>query len=158
MATLKNNHKSLIVKELACFTTPSEIAKQLQEEFGVTVTLSQLSFYNPENTQGRYELSEKWRHLFHQTRDDFIEGIIEIPIVHKRYRLSELQKIYDTLYERGEYMQAVKVLEQAAKEMGGVYGDVQSMTESQRQEKKRNFYQEVNEKIRRTILEEDGEY
>ncbi len=132
MATLKNNHKSFIVKELACFTTPSEIAGRVQEEYGVTVTLSQLSFYNPENAQACYQLSEKWRHLFQETRDDFIEGIIQIPIVHKQYRLSQLQKNYEMLYERGEYIQAVKVLEQAAKEMGGVYGDIQSMTESQR--------------------------
>ena len=156
MATLKNHHKEFIVKELACFNTPSKIAKRLQEECGVTATLSQLSFYNPENTQARSQLSDKWRDLFNETREQFIEGVIEIPIVHRQYRLSQLQQLYDKLKERGEIIKALKVLEQAAKETGGMYGDIETLTEQRKKEKKEDFYQKLNQKIIDHAKKRDG--
>ena len=155
MATLKKHHKEYIVKQLACFDSPSEVAKQLKELYGVDVSLSQLSYYNPENTQACAQLSEKWRHLFHKTREEFIDGVIEIPIVHRQYRLLQLQKIYDELMERGDYMDALKVLEQAAKEAGGMYGDIEALTEQRKKEKKEDFYQKINQKIIDYVAEVD---
>ena len=156
MATLKNHHKEYIVKRLACFDSPSEIAKQLKELFEIDVSLSQLSYYNPENTQACAQLSEKWRHLFQKTREEFIDGAIEIPIVHRQYRLSQLQQLYDELKERGEIMKALKVLEQAAKETGGMYGDIEALNEQRKREKKEDFYQRLNQKIKDYVAEVDG--
>jgi hypothetical protein len=145
---LKNKYKAFIIKQLACFEQPREVIAQLKKNFGVEISQSQIAYYNPKNKQAGRELSQKWRFLFQATRDQFIEGAIQIPIANKYYRLRELQKNYEKATHREDYMEARKVLEQAAKETGGIYqtramnADVQNKRNSHE-----NFLQRINLKI-----------
>lgn len=123
MATLKSQHKEFIVKRLACFKKPHEVIDDVKEEFGVEVSRQQVGFYNPETKNGGRELSEEWKQLFRHTRDQFMDEAVKHPIAHKGYRLGILQKELDDLMSRPSvnYILVNNVLEQAAKEMGGVY-------------------------------------
>lgn len=146
MATLKPQHKEFIVKRLACFEKPAEIKTRVEERFQVDVTLSQLSFYNPENTQGSQQLAKKWKQLHRETRKKFIEGAIEVPISHKMYRLQQLQKLYDKYFDMRNYGGCERVLEQAAKEMGGSYGSVMDKM-AEMDDGDVNFYTQISQKI-----------
>lgn len=147
MATLKPKHKSFIVKQIACYEKPVEIKDKVQEKYQVEVTLSQLAFYNPENTQGGQQLSRKWKAMFNETREKFLEGSIDVPIANKMVRLQRLEKLWDVYYEMGNYGGCERVLEQAAKQMNGAYGPMKEMLADKMGDGNVNFYQQINNKI-----------
>lgn len=121
MATLSNKHKAFIVRELAHFEKPTDIQEEFNERFNVEVSLSQISYYNPNNAQGSRQLAQDWKELFNESRRKFIEGINEEPIAHKRYRLKKLQKAAEKFENMKNYKGVAEILEQAAKEVGGAY-------------------------------------
>lgn len=147
MATLKPKHKEFIVKELACYEQPAEIQTKVQDKYQVEVTLSQLAFYNPENTQGSRQLSRKWKAMFNETREKFLEGAIDVPIANKMVRMRRLEKLWDAYYEMGNYGGCERVLEQAAKQMNGAYGPMNEMLADKMADGQVNFYQQINQKI-----------
>lgn len=118
MATLKSKHKKFIITRLACFDAPSEIAEEFEEYFDFEVPLNQISYYNPGNLQGR-DLAAKWKDLFTEVRERFLEEVQHTPIAHKAYRLRKLQQIFEKFERMANYKAANETLEQAAKEMGG---------------------------------------
>lgn len=146
MATLKPQHKEFIVKKLATFEKPSEVVSRVKEEYSVEVSRQQINYYNPESTQGSRQLSSKWKQLFSRTREKFIEGAIQVPINHKMYRMQQLQKLYDKYWEMKNYGGCERVLEQAAKEMGGAYGSMLDKM-AEMGDGQVNFYTQVNQKI-----------
>lgn len=120
MPVLKSQVKIFIVQQLACFDTPSQVAEAVKETFGIEVSKQQIQNYDPYKMQGG-NLSHVFKDLFDSTRKAFLEEITQIPIVHKAYRLRGLQKSYDYFVSRKNYVAANQVLEQAAKEEGGVF-------------------------------------
>jgi hypothetical protein len=94
MAALKEPVKIFIVQALACRDTPQEVADLVKQEFGVEVDRMQCSSYDPTKVAGR-NLSKKFKDLFKETRKKFDDGLIDIPIANKFYRLKEIQKMYD---------------------------------------------------------------
>lgn len=117
MAALKEPVKIFIVQSLACRDTPQEVVESVKQEFGVDVTRSQCQAYDPTKYSGR-NLSEKYVALFNETRKKFDEGLIDIPIANKHYRLRQYQKYLDISRNVKTKM---KLLEQAAKDSGGQY-------------------------------------
>lgn len=147
MATLSNEHKAYIVEQLACYESTSDIIDSLNEKFDIQTDHAQISYYNPDAVFGGRRLAKKWRYLFNETRDKFLEGATQIPIAHKQYRLRELQKNYYKLLRRDDIRGANAVLEQAAKEMGEAYtakGVLESVADNGGSV---NFYQQINQKI-----------
>ena len=67
MATLSNEVKAFIVRGLADFEEPSKIIKDVELEFGIKVTPSQISFYNPKNSNSK-RLGKEWVDLFNNFR------------------------------------------------------------------------------------------
>lgn len=120
MAKLKDNHKHFIVQALACYDTPSEVSAALKEEMGIDVPRMQVAQYDPTKVAGA-KLARKWRDLFEDTRKKFREAVAEIPIADQAFRLRALGKIYDRHMARGNVAAAAAVLEQAAKEQGGMF-------------------------------------
>ncbi|MBD3616655.1 MAG: DUF2280 domain-containing protein [Gracilimonas sp.] len=121
MATLNEKHKSFIVMSLACYEPPVKVQEVVQERFGVEVSLSQLTYYNPKSLQGSDQLAQKWKDLFDETRRRFLEEITDIPISQKVYRLKKLQENLDNFERIKNYKGINECLEQAAKEVGGAF-------------------------------------
>lgn len=120
MATLNDDVKAFIVQALACYDTPSQVVDAVQDEFGVKVSRPQVQAYDPTKAQGK-SLSKKWRDLFEATRKRFLKEVAEIPIATQSFRLRALQKLYEKTASRGNVVVAAQLIEQAAKETGGIF-------------------------------------
>lgn len=117
MAALKEPVKIFIIQSLACRDTPQEVVELVKQEFDVVITRSQCQSYDPTKYSGR-NLSQKYIDLFNETRKKFDEGLIDIPIANKHYRMRQYQK---HLEKTRNVKTAMKLLEQAAKDSGGQY-------------------------------------
>lgn len=120
MAKLDDTIKARIVQALACYDTPAQIAAAVKDEFGVVVSRPQVQCYDPEKAAGR-ALSKRWSDLFYATREAFLHDAAAIPIGHRGFRLRGLQRMYEQATERGNAALAAALLEQAAKEVGGIF-------------------------------------
>ncbi len=120
MATLTDDVKAFIVQALACYDTPSQVVDAVKEEFDLVVSRPQVQSYDPTKRIGR-SLSAKWRALFEETRKRFLKEAAEIPIAAQSYRLRALQRMYEKTAARGNVPLAAQLIEQAAKETGGMF-------------------------------------
>lgn len=120
MAALRDEVKLFIVQALACFDTPTQVAKAVKEEFGLDVLRQQVAAYDPNCYVGR-NLSAKWRTIFEDTRAKFREDTAAIPIASRAYRLRALARMAQQAESMRNIALAVAVIEQAAKEVGDMY-------------------------------------
>ena len=125
MAALKEPVKIFIVQALACRDTPQEVADQVLQEFGVKIDRKQCQLYDPTKAAGK-NLSKKFVELFNKTRADFDAGLIDIPIANKHYRLKQYQKQLER--NAKNTVMSLKILEQAAKDVGGQFTNRQEIT------------------------------
>ncbi|MCK4113690.1 DUF2280 domain-containing protein [Acinetobacter radioresistens] len=124
MATLKEPVKIFIVQALACRDTPQEVADLVKQEFDIEIDRMQCSSYDPTKVAGR-NLSKKYVQLFNDTRQKFDDGLIDIPIASKYYRLKQYQK---QLEKTKNAKTILKILEQAAKDVGGQFTNKTEVT------------------------------
>lgn len=124
MAALKEPVKIFIVQSLACRDTPQDVVESVKQEFDVVITRSQCQAYDPTKYSGR-NLSKKFVELFESTRVRFDEGLIDTPIANKYYRLKQYQRQLD---RTRNVKTALKILEQAAKDIGGQFTNRQEIT------------------------------
>ncbi|MBC6336015.1 DUF2280 domain-containing protein, partial [Acinetobacter baumannii] len=124
MAALKEPVKIFIVQSLACRDTPQEVVENVKQEFDVEISRSQCQAYDPTKYSGR-NLSQKYVELFEKTREEFDKGLIDIPIANKYYRLKQYQR---QLEKTRNVKTALKILEQAAKDIGGQFTNRQEIT------------------------------
>lgn len=120
MAVLNEEVKLFIVQSLACFDTPSQVAEAVAEEFGIKVDRFQVHKYDPTKVNGK-GVSKKLVAIFEVTRQAFLKDVAKIPIASQSFRLRSLQRMHDHHISRKNYVQAQAVLEQAAKEVGGIF-------------------------------------
>jgi len=120
MATLNDEVKLFIIKELACFNTPQEVANAVREEFGIDIDRNQTSIYDPTKSKGK-KLGKKWRCIFDETRKRFLTELSDLPLANPAVRISELSKLYQNAKTRKNAVLAAAHLEQIAKEVGGAY-------------------------------------
>ena len=125
MATLKEPVKIFIVQSLACRDTPQEVADAVKQEFKIEIERQQVAAYDPTKSRGK-DLSKKFVDLFHKTRADFDAGLIDIPIANKHYRLKQYQKQLER--NAKNTVMSLKILEQAAKDVGGQFTNRQEIT------------------------------
>lgn len=124
MAALKEPVKIFIVQALACRDTPQEVAELVKQEFGIITDRMQCASYDPTKAAGR-NLSKKLRDLFEETRKKFDEGLIDIPIANKHYRMKQYDKL---LNKTKNTVTALKIMEQAAKDSGGLFTNRKEIT------------------------------
>lgn len=125
MATLNKREKIFIVRLLAEFNTPTETVALVKEEFKKEVTRQQVESYDPTKRAGK-NLSAELKAEFEATRKAFVDQPLNIPIANLSVRLMHLQRIVD---HAGKNKPLIKeALEQAAKEMGGVYTNRKEVT------------------------------
>lgn len=120
MAALKDDVKTFIVQQLACFDTPSVVAEAVKAEFGLTVTRQQVEAYNPTKRSAE-RLGDKWRVIFEETRKAFLEDTSAIGISHKAVRLRALNRMAAKAETSGNIALAAQLMEQAAKECGDAF-------------------------------------
>lgn len=124
MARLTEDQKVFIVGRLACFHDQAEVAAEARDVFGIDVDRRQVHFYDPTAPASR--TPKKWVELFDATRAAYLKARAEVGISHKRYRLEQLQRMYDRAMRMGPFGNiplALSILEQAAKEDGGMYSN-----------------------------------
>jgi len=117
MARLTDLQKAHVVTALAAFHSPAEVRDELNEIFGIEAKLDHIMYYDPGTANGA-KLAEKWRALFHETRERTQREVETIPIANKAFRLRRLQKIFDATKSPRLQMEC---LERAAKEVGDAY-------------------------------------
>ena len=122
MQRLTKDMKRRIVEHLACYCSHAETARLLDEEFGVSITLRHVRAYDPSTFQ--FAGSADWIDYHRLVREKFAVEIKSIAILHRAYRLNELQNLYYNAKDNGNLRQAAKMLEQAAKEVGHFYEKV----------------------------------
>ena len=125
MATLKEPVKIFIVQALACRDTPQEVAEAVKQEFKIELDRRQCASYDPTKPAGQ-NLSKKFVQLFNETREKFDAGLIDIPIANKHFRLKQYQKQLER--NAKNTVMSLKILEQAAKDIGGQFTNRQELT------------------------------
>lgn len=81
---------------------PTDVMKTMQNEYSIKVSPSQISLYNPENSQG-YQLSVEHKKLFHKWRAEFMLDFESVPIANLRVQLEYIQSLMDNLKELAEH-------------------------------------------------------
>ncbi|KCW22991.1 hypothetical protein J724_4145 [Acinetobacter baumannii 1064293_46] len=127
MARLNKRVKLYIVRSLATYETPSETARGVQEEFGITVTKQQCEAYDPTKKTGQ-DLSEEFKTEFYRVRKEMNDNLSAIPIANIAYRLKRLQRFIDHEQFKENPVIVPSLLEQAAKEDGGLYTNRKEIT------------------------------
>lgn len=120
MAALSDEVKLFIVKKLACFGTPQEVADDVKDEYGLEIDRNQTSLYDPTKVKGR-NLGKKYKEIFTETRKRFLENISELPLANPAVRVAELSKLYQNAKSKRNDILAAQHLEQIAKEVGGAF-------------------------------------
>lgn len=118
---LNDDLRAEIVTRFAMYDTLSEIHRSLTER-GIDISVQGVQHYNP--TGGNRSIADRWVTLFHDTRAKFQAEMMDEPIAQRAYRLRELHKLYLQARDRGALPLAASLLEQAAKETGGLYTNV----------------------------------
>lgn len=111
--------KRRIVEHLACYNSPAETARLVNEEFGVALTPRHVRAYDP--TSFQFAGARRWLGYYDVVRARFHAEIDVTPIRYRAFRLAKLQSMLDRALEREQFKLAAQILEQAAKEMGGIY-------------------------------------
>ncbi len=112
--------KTFIVQGLARFDSPSDVSRSVNNEFGLTVSRQRVEAYDPTKRAGA-GLKRRWRDLFAETRSDFIAKLPYSGIGKKLVRLRALDRPQRRAEAAGNLALAAKILEQAAKEVGGAF-------------------------------------
>ena len=129
MAALSPEVKAFIVQALACFDTPTQIASQVKQEFGLDISIQQVSSYDPTKAIAK-NLGQKWIDLFNTTRTRFQTELSDIPIANKAYRLRALNRMMTSAEKMRNRALAASLMEQAAKECGDAYTNKQKVEHS----------------------------
>jgi hypothetical protein len=109
-----------ILTELACFGTPGQVAASVKERFGIEVSRQCVEAHHPERKAGA-KLNPALRVLFYQTRARLLAELDGIAIAHRSYRLRGLGRMALQAEHMGNLPLSARIIEQAAREVGGMY-------------------------------------
>ena len=118
MPTLTDEIKTFIVRGLARFDSPSEVAEAVKSTFGVELKRQHVYAYDPRCTQPP---APRWCELHAATRAAFLKDAAAIGVVHKTVRLRMLDRMARRAEATNYFDLSASLLEQAAKECGGVF-------------------------------------
>lgn len=121
MNELSDEVKDYIVKELALYRRPAQVVAGVKAFFDLTVDRRHVQHYDPTKGAALKRLGPRWVNLFHETRSRFDAETAAIPIAKQSYRLAMLQRMAEAAEEKQQFETAARILEQVAKERGGVY-------------------------------------
>ena len=112
---LSEDAKHRICELFAHFHTAKVIQQRIEQEFKVKLHVSAIH---------RYPKEKKWKPLVDRLRQEWAEGMMEMPLAHKRGRMEELVHLYNRvqrpeakLTEFTRITQSLAILTQMHKEM-----------------------------------------
>jgi hypothetical protein len=117
---LKQAQKRQVVQWLACFEGPKDVVDRIKLEFGIEISAAGVLCYDPTTAQGD-KLREDLKVLFEETREKFINDVSDIDIAHQSFRLKQISVMHRAAVKQKNYGLAAQLLEQAAKERGGMF-------------------------------------
>jgi hypothetical protein len=117
MPTLTDEIKTFIVKGLACYDTPSQVAEAVKVNFDIEISRQHVYAYDPDSSQ---QVGPRWKDLHAATRQAFLRENGKIGIAHRAVRLRRLDRLASRC-ERNSVALALRCFEIAAKETGGMY-------------------------------------
>lgn len=126
MARLNNTIKTAIIRALAGFESPTQVARAIKVEYGVDVSPQQVEAYDPTKRAGA-GLSANLRELFLAERTKYKTDMDAIPEAHVAVRVRMLAEIANSAKDRGNFKIAMNALEGIAKEVGGAYGNTRKV-------------------------------
>jgi hypothetical protein len=118
MPTLTDEIKTFIVKGLACFDTPSQVADAVKANFDVEISRQHVYAYDPASSPS---MAPRWTELYTATREAFLRDVAEIGVAQKNVRLRWLNRLAQRAEANHKPTLCAILLEQAAKECGGAY-------------------------------------
>jgi hypothetical protein len=118
MQNLTDEIRTFIVKSLACFDTPSQVAEAVKTHFDVDISRQHVYAYDPKASQ---RMAPRWRELYAATRQAYLREVAEIGIADKTVRLAMLDRMAHHALANNRVTSVAGLLEQAAKECGGRY-------------------------------------
>ncbi|GAB2178672.1 DUF2280 domain-containing protein [Dongia sp. agr-C8] len=118
MAILTDEIKEFIVRGLARYETPTQVAAAVKARFGIEITRQQVHEYNP---AGNHPPASRWCELHAVTRERFLNDISMIGIAQKAYRLRMLDQFARRAIDTNFPFHAAEFMVLAAKECGGFY-------------------------------------
>jgi hypothetical protein len=118
--------KQHIVRLLAVYQRPSDVAAEIRSEFGITITRQTVAKYNPATRSGA-KLSSELREVYRQTRETFKKDLDSIAFAQRPARLQTLQRLAEKAESAGDLRLAHDCVETAAKEMGGIFNRSHAM-------------------------------
>lgn len=133
MAELTDPQKREIVEALACFSTPTEIINHFRSEHGLEIDHKQVGRYDP--TRAAYEAGEIWREIFDVKRKAYLEEVATVPAANQGYRLQVLQEGIEAAKKARNWPLVAQLLEQSAKEVGGVLTNERSLKVDDRRQR-----------------------
>jgi hypothetical protein len=117
--TLNFVQKREIVQRLARFETPTEVQKAFKADYGLTLSLPRILYYDPTGKQGA-ALSDELKALFQEEREKAKTHLDGIRIYHKAAQLRALDKALTLAESRGAVPIVISVIEAAAKIAGTI--------------------------------------
>lgn len=121
--------KRSIVQALACWDTPSEVARAVKDEFGLDVSRQAVEAYDPTKRAGA-ALSQEFRALFEATRAAFLAETASIGVTHRAVRLRRLDRLVNRAEGAGNIALTADLLAQVAKEVGGSFTNAVALKHS----------------------------
>jgi hypothetical protein len=110
--------KEFIVEKLAQFQSHKQVVAAVEAQFGITLHGLTIIKYDPQHRH--CALGKRLRTLYDETRKAWVEGVKEVAISHQAQRLRLIDRVVEKATTSKDYAAALKGLELAAKEMGGV--------------------------------------
>lgn len=112
MARLRKEVQLYIIRSLAVFNTPTEVAKGVKETYGIDLKPQNIEVYDPTKRAGM-NLREEFKKEFEETRKDFLEKPLNIPASNDAVML---QVLNDLLWRnKNNAVMAVKIIDQIQK-------------------------------------------
>ena len=110
--------KRRCVELWATFHTLSQVRDTMAKECGFPIPDSTLLHYDP--TRPGNKLHPKLKAYHAEVRKEYIERSANVAIAHQAHRLRKLENIIESATKSKDYTAALKGIELAAKEMGGL--------------------------------------
>ncbi|MBW3638103.1 MAG: DUF2280 domain-containing protein [Armatimonadetes bacterium] len=117
---LPENVKQFIVIHNAHRRSPRDVVHEVKETFNLTISAAVVERYDPTKVNGQ-TMRDELKRLYFQAQRDHEAILRRIGITNQDYRLACLHVMQVATQEMGAYKLSAKLLEQAAKEVGGFY-------------------------------------
>jgi hypothetical protein len=116
---LNDEQKTYVVTRLAVYDKPAAIARDLKEEFGVTITPEAVGNYHPDRVHRR--VAQRWKDLFAETRKAYIAKAADVGAMHKPVRILWREGLAHDAWAAGLFKHASDILDAIAKDFGDVF-------------------------------------